>query len=240
MRRTGSPSLICSQSPKSATPTLSSSRLNASPTTPWSSSSISSARQFSSPCTRAMPSPSWSTAPTSARFVSRSNSSIRWRRIEVISSGRSFMRALLVVGVGWSSACTSAPGGCGARSSAPELLAQAVELAADARVEAQRAGLEDDARRSGRARRCARRCDLAARLLLDVGEDALELGLARARAAVVSSTLEHALLGAEQRLELGRDLARSRPRGPSRRAARRSCATSAFDAGEHLLEHARP
>ena len=95
VRRTGSPSLILSHGPKSATPTLSSSRLNARPTTPWSSSSISSATQFSSPWTRAMPSPSWSTAPTSARFVSTSNSSIRLRRIEVISSGRSFTDGLL-------------------------------------------------------------------------------------------------------------------------------------------------
>ncbi len=96
VRRTGSPSLILSHSPNSATPTLSSSRLKARPTTPWSSSSISSATQFSSPWTRAMPSPSWRTAPTSARFVSTSNSSMRARRIDVISSGRSFTGWLLL------------------------------------------------------------------------------------------------------------------------------------------------
>ena len=49
VRLTGSPSLTCSQSPKSAAPTLSSSRLKARPVTPCSSSSISSETQFSSP-----------------------------------------------------------------------------------------------------------------------------------------------------------------------------------------------
>src|SRR4051795_8760220 len=39
---------------------------------------------------RAMPSPIWRTLPTSARSVSTSYCSIRWRRIDVISSGRSF------------------------------------------------------------------------------------------------------------------------------------------------------
>ena len=58
VRRTGSPSLTCSHSPKSAAPTLSSSRLNASPVTPCSNSSISLEAAFSSPYTRAMPSPS--------------------------------------------------------------------------------------------------------------------------------------------------------------------------------------
>jgi hypothetical protein len=67
-----SPSLISSQSPKSAAPTLSSSRLNASPVTPWSSSTISSATADSRPYRRAMPSPTWRTVPTSARSVSTS------------------------------------------------------------------------------------------------------------------------------------------------------------------------
>src|SRR5712691_3229571 len=42
---------------------------------------------------RAMPSPTWSTVPTSARSVSTSYRSIRSLRIDVISSGRSFTRA---------------------------------------------------------------------------------------------------------------------------------------------------
>ena len=49
VRRAGSPSLTCSHSPKSAAPTSSSSRLNARPVTPCSSSSISSEPAFSSP-----------------------------------------------------------------------------------------------------------------------------------------------------------------------------------------------
>src|SRR5215213_2042640 len=98
-RLTGSPSLTSSQSPNSAAPTLSSSRLNARPVTPCSSSSISSATAFSSPWMRAMPSPTWRTFPTSARSVSTSNFSIRSFRIEVISSGRSFTERSFVSSV---------------------------------------------------------------------------------------------------------------------------------------------
>src|SRR6266545_4509863 len=123
-----SPSLIRSQSPKSAAPTLSSSRLNASPITPCSSSSISIATAFSRPYMRAMPSPTCRTVPTSARSVSTSNSSIRCLRIEVISSGRSFK---------------SSPSPLSSRCSEPAM--QAVQASADARVDAQRAHLQDDA-----------------------------------------------------------------------------------------------
>src|SRR5829696_1264259 len=98
-RLTGSPSLTSSHSPNSAAPTLSSSRLNARPVTPCSSSSISSATAFSSPWMRAMPSPTWRTFPTSARSVSTSNFSIRSFRIEVISSGRSFTERSFVSSV---------------------------------------------------------------------------------------------------------------------------------------------
>ena len=52
VRRTGCPSLTSCHCPKSATPTLSSSRLNAMPTTPCSNSSLS-ARRSSRPWTRA-------------------------------------------------------------------------------------------------------------------------------------------------------------------------------------------
>src|SRR3954451_2140724 len=125
VRRTGWPSVILSHSPKSAAPTLSSSRLNARPVTPCSSSSISSARQFSSPWMRAMPSPTCRTAPTSARFDSVSKFSIRSRRIDVISSGRSFI---------WSLApCVG------------EVGSESIEPPADACVEPHRSGLEDDA-----------------------------------------------------------------------------------------------
>ncbi len=49
VRRTLSPSLTCSQSPNSAVPTTSSSRLKARPTTPCSNSSISIETAFSRP-----------------------------------------------------------------------------------------------------------------------------------------------------------------------------------------------
>src|SRR5579862_8416280 len=74
---------------------------------------------------RAMPSPTCSTVPTSARLVSTSNFSIRSFRIEVISSGRSFI-------------LLSAP--C-----VRQFVAKSFEPAAHARVEPHRSGLEDDA-----------------------------------------------------------------------------------------------
>src|SRR6476646_2750555 len=72
-----------------------------------------------------MPSPTWSTVPTSARSVSTSNSLIRSLRMAVISSGRSFTVFL--------------SGSC------DEFSFEALQAAAHARVDAQRAGLEDDA-----------------------------------------------------------------------------------------------
>src|SRR6476619_105249 len=125
VRRTGSPSLTSCHWPKSATPTLSSSRLKAIPTTPCSNSSRSSETQFSSPWTRAMPSPTCSTVPTSDRSVSTSYCSIRDLRIEVISSGRSFTFS------------PSLPG--------DELVAEALQTAAHTGVHAQRTCLQDHA-----------------------------------------------------------------------------------------------
>src|SRR6478672_6106560 len=74
---------------------------------------------------RAMPSPTCSTVPTSARLDSTSNFSIRSRRIDVISSGRSFIRL--------SAPCVR------------QVVAKSFEPAAHARVEPHRSGLEDDA-----------------------------------------------------------------------------------------------
>src|SRR5215211_6752786 len=83
-----SPSETLSQSPNRTAPTLSSSRLSASPTTSCGSSSISRDMQLSTPCTRAIPSPISSTVPTSERSAdSTSMPSIRSRRIDAISSG---------------------------------------------------------------------------------------------------------------------------------------------------------
>src|SRR3954454_15780206 len=127
VRRTGSPSMTCSHSPNSAAPTSSSSRLNARPTTPCSSSSISIATAFSRPYTRAMPSPTWRTVPTSARSVSTSYCSIRCFRIEAISSGRSFTESPLST--------------CSCRCQLP---AEPFKPSAHARVEPVRSDLQDD------------------------------------------------------------------------------------------------
>src|SRR5215204_1430658 len=124
VRLTGWPSLISSHSPKSAAPTLSSSRLNAIPVTPCSNSSISIATAFSSPWIRAMPSPTWSTPPTSARSVSTSYCSIRCLRIEVISSGRRRTRL--------------------APSGSCQLTAEVLQTGPDAGVHAVRSGLQHE------------------------------------------------------------------------------------------------
>src|SRR4051812_6299255 len=94
-RLTVSPSSILSQSPNSTTPTLSASRLSASPVTSCGSSTISSDWQLSSPCTRAMPSAIDRTVPTSDRSAPPSSRpSILALRMLVISSGLIFMSAI--------------------------------------------------------------------------------------------------------------------------------------------------
>ncbi len=62
--RTVSPSLTLVSLPSSTAPTLSSSRLRATPKMPFPKSSISFIMQSSRPCTRAVPSPTISTVPT--------------------------------------------------------------------------------------------------------------------------------------------------------------------------------
>src|SRR6185437_11640441 len=99
---------------------------------------------------RAMPSPIWRTVPTSARSVSTSYCSIRSRRIDVISSGLSFTGA-------------SAP---------HEFLSQSFKSPAHARVDAQRARLQDDAAHQARVD-LRRRLDLAARRVLDLLQNRL-------------------------------------------------------------------
>src|SRR3954451_14727979 len=87
VRLTVSPSTMCSHWPNSTAPTLSASRFSARPVTSWGNSSISNDMQFSSPCTRAMPSATDRTVPTSARSASSTSSpSMRLLRMEVISS----------------------------------------------------------------------------------------------------------------------------------------------------------
>src|SRR3954454_19082340 len=121
-----SPSTILSQSPNRTTPTLSSSRFNASPVTSWGSSSISSDMQLSRPCTRAMPSATERTVPTSARSApSVSSPSMRSRRMLAISSGliSTFVYSL-----------------CRFR----DFFSQSFQLVADARVQDHVANLQHD------------------------------------------------------------------------------------------------
>src|SRR5207245_11009030 len=104
----------------------------------------------------AMPSPIWSTVPTSARSVSTSYCSILALRIAVISSGLSFTGA-------------SAP---------HEFVSQSFQSPAHARVDAKRTGLQDDAAHQIRVD-LLRRLDLAARRVLDLLQAPLRLGVAR-------------------------------------------------------------
>src|ERR671930_1223239 len=101
-----------------------------------------------------MPSPISSTVPTSARSVSTSYSSMRCLRIEVISSGRSFK------------SFSSRGGG--------QFFAELFEAAPHARVEAQRACLDDEATDQARIDG-ARGDDAAAGCLLDLLDHAARL-----------------------------------------------------------------
>src|SRR6476620_673226 len=103
-----------------------------------------------------MPSPTWSTVPTSARSVSTSKSLIRSLRMAVISSGRSFTVFL--------------------SGSGDEFALEAFQAAAHARVHAQRAGLEDDAADQVGVDR-TRRLDGPAGGLLDLLDDRARLVL---------------------------------------------------------------
>src|SRR5439155_19680373 len=96
---------------------------------------------------RAIPSPTSRTVPTSARSVSTSYCSIRCFRIDVISSGLSFNV-----------------------SSPHELVSQSLQSAPDARVDAQRACLQDDPADQVRVD-APRRLDLASGGLLDLLDD---------------------------------------------------------------------
>src|SRR5215216_5855538 len=88
VRLTWSPSSISSHSPNSTAPTLSDSRLSASPVTSWGSSSSSIDITLSRPCTREIPSATDSTVPTSERSAPPSSSPwMRSLRMLVISSG---------------------------------------------------------------------------------------------------------------------------------------------------------
>ena len=88
VRLTVSPSLMLRSSPKITTPTLSFSRFNAMPRIPLGNSTISPACTWSRPYTRAIPSPTDSTWPTSATSASVPNPAIWSLRIDEISAAR--------------------------------------------------------------------------------------------------------------------------------------------------------
>src|SRR3990167_3570874 len=91
-RRTSSPSEMARSSPKMTTPTLSRSRLRAMPFTPaFGNSTISPAWTLSSPNTRAMPSPTDSTWPTSETSASSPKLAICDLRMAEISAARMSM-----------------------------------------------------------------------------------------------------------------------------------------------------
>src|SRR4029079_537254 len=102
---------------------------------------------------RAMPSPTWSTEPTSARSVSTSYCSICLRRMSVISSGRIFKRSSLYLG-----------------RRVREVSAETVEAAPDARVDLERAGFQHEAADQVRVDR-ARGLDAPARGIFDLLHD---------------------------------------------------------------------
>src|ERR687894_1979939 len=130
VRLTVSPSTILSHSPKSTTPTLSDSRFSARPVTSCGSSSISKDMAFSRPWTRAMPSPTDRTVPTSVSSADpASRPSMRLLRIEVISSGLICME---VVSAPWS------------HGAAGDVLSQGFEAVADRGVEDRVAHAQDD------------------------------------------------------------------------------------------------
>src|SRR4249919_252789 len=247
VRRTGSPSFTCCHSPKSATPTLSSSRLNAIPVTPCSSSSRSSATQFSRPWTRAIPSPTWRTLPTSERSVSTSNSRIRSLRIAVISSGRSFIAISFVRERGFRSRGTRARKSLKASASRPlglchssgggrQFLSQALEPSANASVGAVRPDLEDDAADEARVD-AARGFHRAAGGLLDRSHDRLRV-LVRELVRGRELDREAVLRSRDERIKLLADLLELT--GPSLLGREPDeVAHELVGVGRQLLEHGR-
>src|SRR3954454_14366446 len=133
---------------------------------------------------RAMPSPTCRTVATSERSVSTSYCSILDLRIDVISSGRSFK---------------ASPSLARGR----QISAKSFEAAANAGVEAERAGLEDDAADQRRVD-AARGVDGTAGGALDLADNLprLVLGQLVGRRHLDG---EAALLGGHQALELAVD-----------------------------------
>src|SRR5512139_4109336 len=175
VRLTVSPSTILSHSPKSTAPTLSSSRLRASPVTPCGRSSISRAMQLSRPCTRAIPSATESTVPTSERSaLPVSRPSIRCRRIEEISSGLISMLVRVSLLLRNSLEARFSRRGSPLRR-LRDLPAQLLEPVEDARVEDHVAHLQLQAA-DDRGVDLALQLDRLPGLTLDLGADGLDHG----------------------------------------------------------------
>src|SRR6185437_6677007 len=131
---------------------------------------------------RAMPSPTDRTVPTSARSVSTSYCSIRERRIDVISSGRSF--------TGF-----SAP---------HQFSSQSFESSTHTRVRAIRAGPQHEAAKEVRVD-TARRLNLSSCRLLDLADDLAGLGVGQLTRGHELDR-QAPLLTRHQPFELGRNL----------------------------------
>src|SRR5215211_122714 len=155
VRLTVSPSLTWPHGPNRTAPTLSDSRLSASPVTSCGSSSISNDMQFSRPWMRAMPSATDRTVPTSVRSAwPASRPSMRLLRMDVISSG-----LICMSGFRWLLDVSR-------RLGPDDLLAKGVQAVADRGVEHLVADADDDAADDVRLD-LGRELDLAAGLLGD-------------------------------------------------------------------------
>ena len=156
VRLTVSPSTTFSQSPNITVPTLSDSRFSARPVTPCGNSSISNDMQFSRPCTRAMPSATDSTVPTSvSSALPESSPSMRLLRMLVISSG------LICI-----SSC-QLPGWLGSQVDLATSLLKLLKAVLDRRVEDRVADPEHDAAQDVRID-LARQLQVLPRLLPDL------------------------------------------------------------------------
>src|SRR5688572_8428217 len=138
VRRTVSPSLIWESDPKITIPTLSASRFRAMPLipppVPLANSTISPAWTLSSPWTRAIPSPTLSTVPTSETWASVPKLAI-WSRMTLeISAARMSIFSL--------SQTAKSP-------SSFHLMRESVEFGSDRAVDPLRADLDDESAQYG-------------------------------------------------------------------------------------------
>src|ERR1700722_3364180 len=171
VRLTTSPSLMVESLPKITTPTLSVSRFRAMPLMPPGNSTISPAWTLSRPKTRAMPSPTLSTSPTSLTCASAPKFWISRFRMAEISAGwisilrflRSYLccltrygaRRLILPALAYARAFVTRNGppdhfvGFADRSSPLHRRTQAIQLGAKRRIDHARADLDDETAEQG-------------------------------------------------------------------------------------------